>query len=121
MTQKLIDYCITKPGAYIDHPFGPDSTVIKVEKRIFAQFFMLKGTETATFNCDMMTSQFYRHLYPGVVVRGYHCPPTQQPYFNTMPLNGRVPYEMLVEMIEHSYSVVTAKLPKYVQKRLKEN
>lgn len=118
---ELIKYCLTKSGAYIDHPFGPDSTIIKVEKKIFAQFFVLKGKETATFNCDMMTGEFYRHLYPNVVVRGYHCPPVQQPYFNTMPLDGSVPDEILTEMIEHSYSVVTAKLPKYVQKKLKEN
>ena len=27
------------PGAYEDHPFGPESVIIKVEGRIFAQIF----------------------------------------------------------------------------------
>lgn len=65
----------------------------------------------------MMTGQLYRDLYPNVVVRGYHCPPIQQPYFNTFGLNGNVPDERIFEMIEHSYKTVVNKLPKYIQKR----
>lgn len=45
-TEEIISYCLKKNGAYIDHPFGPESTIIKVEKKIFAQFFTLKGTES---------------------------------------------------------------------------
>lgn len=121
-TEEIINYCLKKNGAYIDHPFGPESTIIKVEKKIFAQFFTLKGTESVTFNCDAMTGEFYRSLFPGVVVRGYHCPPVQQPYFNTLPINGEVvPDELILEMADHSYKTVMGKLPKYVQKRLLEN
>lgn len=120
-TEEIINYCLKKNGAYIDHPFGPESTIIKVEKKIFAQFFTLKGIESVTFNCDAMTGEFYRSLFPGVVVRGYHCPPVQQPYFNTLPLNGEVSDELILEMADHSYKTVTGKLPKYVQKRLIEN
>lgn len=117
-TEELIEYCLSKKGAYKDFPFGEDCTVIKVEKRIFAQFFMLKGRESATFNCDAMTGDFYRRLYPGVVVRGYHCPAVQQPYFNTLPLDGSVEASVILEMIDHSYKTVVGKLPKYIQKRL---
>lgn len=115
---QLIAYCLQKPGAYIDHPFGPESTVLKVEKRIFAQCFDLKGQDSATLNCDRMTGQFYRDIFPGVIVRGYHCPPVQQPYFNTFPLDGSVPDDLIFEMVEHSYATVVGKLPKYIQKRL---
>lgn len=120
-TEEIISYCLRKNGAYIDHPFGPEPTVIKVEKKIFAQFFTLKGIESVTFNCDAMTGEFYRSIFPGEVVRGYHCPPVQQPYFNTLPLDGMVPDELILEMADHSYKTVTGKLPKYVQKRLLEN
>lgn len=120
-TEEIINYCLKKNGAYIDHPFGPESTIIKVEKKIFAQLFTLKGIESVTFNCDAMTGEFYRSLFPGVVVRGYHCPPVQQPYFNTLPINGEVTDELILEMADHSYKTVMGKLPKYVQKRLLEN
>lgn len=118
--EELIDFCLKKKGACIDHPFGPDSTILKVEKKIFAQFFKLNGEDKITLNCDMMTGQFYRQLYPGTVVRGYHCPPIQQPYFNTFPINCEIPEEMIYEMIDHSYQTVVGKLPKYVQKRFLE-
>ena len=28
---ELLGYCLSKKGAYIDHPFGPESDIIKVE------------------------------------------------------------------------------------------
>ena len=122
--QQVIDLCLSYKGAYLDHPFGSESTIVKVGKttekpgRIFAQVFVLKGNDTVTLNCESMTGEFYRQLYPGVVVRGYHCPPIQQPYFNTFPLDGKVPDDMIAKMIEHSYQTVVGKLPKYIQKKL---
>lgn len=122
--QQVIDLCLSHKGAYLDYPFGSESTIVKVGKtaekpgRIFAQVFVLKGKDTVTLNCERMTGEFYRQLYPGVVVRGYHCPPVQQPYFNTFPLDGKVPDDMIAEMIEHSYQTVVGKLPKYIQKTL---
>ena len=114
---ELLNYCLSKKGAYVDHPFGPESDIIKVEGKIFAQLFILKGKETATLNCDRMTGDFYRQLFPGVVVRGYHCPAVQQPYFNTFPLDG-IPDELIFEMTDHSYMTVIGKLPKYKQRNL---
>lgn len=123
-SQEIIDYCLCKKGAYLDYPFGPDSTIVKVGKsksrpgRIFAQVFQLRGKDTITLNCTAMAGEFYRQLFPGAVVRGYHCPPVQQPYFNTLSLDGIVPDEVIMEMIEHSYETVVGKLPKYIQKEL---
>ena len=114
---ELLNYCLSKNGAYIDHPFGPESDIIKVEGKIFAQLFVLKGIETATLNCERMTGDFYRQLYPGVIVRGYHCPAVQQPYFNSFPI-GEIPDELIFEMADHSYVTVVGKLPKYKQKKL---
>ena len=125
--QQILDYCLTKSGAYIDHPFGPESTIVKVKAptqgagRIFTQVFTLRDKPKATFYCDRMTGEFYRDIYPGAVVRGWHCPPIQQPYFNTVDLDGRVPDEEILNMIDHSYATVTAKLPKQAQRELKNS
>lgn len=116
---ELLDYCLSKKGAYIDHPFGPESDIIKVEGKIFAQLFVLKGKETVTLKCECMMGDFYRQMYPRVIVRGYHCPPVQQPYFNTFPLES-VPDELIIEMTDHSYATVVDKLPKYKQKKLSD-
>jgi len=124
--QEIVDVCLALPGAYLDYPFGPDVAVCKVKApsmdagRIFAQAFTLKGEPMATFNCDRATGEFYRQLYPGTVTRGYHCPPVQQPYFNTVKLDGAVPDEELLRMIEHAYRIVRGKLPKRNQQEFKE-
>ncbi len=119
--QKAIEYCLDKKGAYEDYPFGLDITIIKVKGKIFAQFFQLDGKDMATFNCDRLTGEFYRQQYPDIVVRGYHCPPVQQPYFNTLPMDNTLSDDVIAEMIEHSYAYVVSKLPKYVQKELTDN
>ena len=117
---EILKYCLTKKGAYEDHPFGEGSTVVKVEKRIFAQLFFLNGVPMLTFNGDAMTGDFYRSTYPDDVKRGYHCPPVQQPYFNTVKLTGSVPHEEIFRMLDGSYKYVVGKLPKKTQKKLEE-
>ena len=128
MTLNEIEaYCLTKPGAYLDWPFNPEFPVIKVKAptqdkgRIFAQPFILRGEPKVTLNCDMMMGDLYRSIYPGAVTRGYHCPPVQQPYFNTIALDGVVPDDVLIEMIEHAYKVVVGKLQKKFQRELMNN
>lgn len=120
----LLDYCLAKPGAYLDYPFGVDVSVVKVKApsqptgRIFAQMATIHGVPSTTLSCDPVTAVTYRQLYPGVVVRGYHCPPVQQPYFNTLPLAGDVPDDDIFELADIAYQVVVAKLPKYRQREL---
>lgn len=119
MTHKeILSYCLTKKGAYQDCPFGDKSVVVKVKKRIFAQLFYLKGEPMFTFNGDALTGDFYRKMYPDDVKRGYHCPSVQQPYFNTVNLNGRVPDEEFFHMIDISYKYVVGKLTKKLQNEL---
>ena len=121
MTHKeLLEHCLLKKGAYIDHPFGYDSDIIKVKKKIFAQKFCLDGIPMITLNGDALRNDFYRKLYPESVKRGYHCPPVQQPYFNTIHLTGNVPADVLMEMIDYSYDYVVNKLTKKLQRELCE-
>ncbi len=114
----ILSYCLQKKGAYEDHPFGDNCTVVKVKKRIFAQLFMLGGEPMLTFNGDIPTGEFYRNLFPDDVKRGYHCPPVQQPYFNTVNLSGSVPDEELLRMIDGSYKYVVSKLTKKAREEL---
>ena len=116
--KRLLEYCLTKTGAYIDHPFGMDSDIIKVKNRIFAQLFFLNNTPMITVNGDPVTNDFYRQMYPEYIKRGYHCPPVQQPYFNTIDLTGNIPESELFVMIDNSYKYVVSKLTKKLQKEL---
>jgi len=121
--QNMIDYCLEKKGAYLDFPFGPECAIIKVKAqsqkkgRVFAQIFNLKGADVATFNCTAEMGLVYRQKYPDKVVRGWHCPPVMQPYFNTVSFNV-VPDDEIYKMADQSYEVVFAKLPKAKQKEI---
>ncbi len=116
--EEIKAYCLSTPGAYLDYPFGEVPACVKVCKRLFAQLYPRREDCKITLNCEVMTGEFFRGLYPGCVVRGYHCPPNQQPYFNTVLLNGAVPDAELKNMIDHSYATVVGKLPKKKQREL---
>lgn len=122
--RQIIDYCLNKAGAYLDYPFNPVVPVVKVKApsmdkgRIFAQPFILRGKPKVTLNCTPASAEYYRHIYDGAVTRGYHCPPIQQPHFNTVDLDSTVPDEEILRMIDHAYAVSVSKLPKYAQREL---
>ena len=127
MTLKEIEnYCLLKSGSFLNFPFGPDVTVIKVKSptqekgRIFAQLLIIRRLPKVTLNCDAIMGEIWRANYPESVTRGYHCPKVQQPYFNTITLDGMLPDDMLIEMIDHSYKAATDKMPKKYRKELEK-
>ena len=107
-------YCLAKTGSYEDRPFGEWPVCYKVRGKIFAQVY----PDKITLKCTAFSGEAFRQAWPGVVVRGYHCPPVQQPYWNTIDLS-RFPEDELPPMIDHAYETVVAKLPKKIQKELK--
>jgi predicted DNA-binding protein (MmcQ/YjbR family) len=115
---EIIGYCLRKKGAYIDFPFGEIPMCIKVANRLFAQIYPRPDDYKITLNCDRAMGEILRSKYPGAVVRGYHCPPRLQPYFNTVYLDGNIPDDELRSMIDHSYTVVVGKLSKKAREEL---
>lgn len=106
-------YCLAKPGAVETYPFGEWPICYKVCGKIFAQLY----PDKLTLKCTAFAGQAFRQAYPGIVVRGYHCPPVQQPYWNTIDL-ALFPREELPMMIDHAYETVVGSLPKKAQKEL---
>ncbi len=121
---EIVAYCMKKPSAYPDYPFTPFFPVIKVKApsqktgRIFAQPFLLRNEPKVTLNCTPASAAYYREAYPGAVVRGWHCPPVMQPHFNTVSLDGSVPDDVILRMIDHAYETVVSKYPKYIRDEL---
>lgn len=117
--EEIIQYCCNKNRAYIDYPFGDIPICIKINKKIFAQIYPLKNDYKITLKCDAVLGDFYRQHYPGVVVRGYHCPPVQQPYWNTVYIDKISENELLI-MIDQAYDTVIKSFSKKVQRLLTE-
>ena len=118
--QDIKNYCLGKPGAYEDCPFGDVRICYKLNGKIFAQLYPYEYDYKITLKCTADTGQFYRMAYPGEVVRGYHCPPVQQPYWNTIYLND-FPKEELLNMTDHAYETVFHGFGKKIQKQITEN
>lgn len=112
--EELIQYCCKKKKAYIDYPFGKEPICIKVNKKIFAEIYPQKNNYKITLKCEPILAEFFRSQYPNVVVRGYHCPPVQQPYRNTVWVN-KIDVDVLFSMIDHSYDQVIKSFSKKVQ------
>ena len=118
--EEIKKYCLSKRGAYEDYPFGNIPIVYKLNNKIFAQIYPDKNDFKITLKCTADAGQFYRTLYPEKVVRGYHCPPVQQPYWNTIYLDD-FPDDELLNMIDEAYVAVFNSFSKKIQKQMSEN
>lgn len=115
--EALIQYCYSKGKAYIDYPFGKEPVCIKINGKIFAEVYPKESNYKITLKCEPMLADFFRGQYPDIVVRGYHCPPAQQPHRNTVWVN-EIDDWVLYGMIDHSYEQVIKSFPKKVQRQL---
>ena len=114
---KIHDYCMKKACVYETRPFGEYPICYRVAGKIFAQLTPKEGRFMLTLKTDPIVATIYRSTYPGVVVRGYHCPPVQQPYWNTIDLN-EFDEALLWQMLDEAYEEVIKKLPKKDRERL---
>lgn len=117
--EEIKNYCKGKLYATEEFPFGDVPICYKLNGKIFAQLYPYEHDYKITLKCTVDAGQFYRAVYPQKVVRGYHCPPVQQPYWNTVYLDD-FPDDELLNMIDLAYETVLSKLSKKEQKRIRE-
>ena len=110
---EILALCLKKPGAEETLPFGPWPICYKVRGKIFAQVY----PDKVTLKCTAFSGEALRQAYPEIVVRGYHCPPVQQPYWNTIYLADFLEDE-LYHMIDLAYDTVLNSFSKKVQKEI---
>lgn len=118
--QEIESYCQSKPMAAEEYPFGDIPICYKLNGKIFAQIYSNENDYKITLKCTADIGQFYRTVYPGKVVRGYHCPPVQQPYWNTVHVSD-FPDDELLNMIDHAYDAVLKSFSKKIQMQISEN
>src|SRR5690606_15960752 len=115
--EEIRDYCIVKPGATEETPFGPDTLVLKVGNKVF-WLVGLDQVDALSFNvkCDPEYALELRDEYPATVIPGYHM---NKKHWNTIYCNRQLPDEKLRSLIDHSYELVFASLPKAVKENVK--
>ena len=101
-------YCLTKPNVTEGTPFGPDTLVFKVSGKMFALASLDAIPPRVNLKCDPERALDLRDRYEEVQP-GYHM---NKKHWNTVELGGGIPDAELREMIDHSYDLVVARLPK---------
>ena len=102
------EYCLTKPGASEETPFGPDFLVFKVGGKMFALAALEEVPSTVNLKCDPDLALDLRDRYEQVGP-GYHM---NKKHWNTVEIESGIPDIELRKMIDHSYKLVVEKLPK---------
>jgi predicted DNA-binding protein (MmcQ/YjbR family) len=97
-----------------DYPFGEGVAVFKVGGRMFALVSLEGDPGYVNLKCDPALALDLRARYPAVRP-GYH---QDKRHWNTVDLDGSIDDEELREMIDHSYALVVAGLPRAQRDRL---
>ena len=106
------------PAACAENPFGPDCLCIRIGPHGPIFLNLMPCNSWASFRCEPQMGMVWRNAFPGTVRRGWHCPPAQQPYNNTVTLDDSVPDEVLTAMLEHSYARALRTLTKEKRRQL---
>ncbi|MBP2412985.1 putative DNA-binding protein (MmcQ/YjbR family) [Arthrobacter stackebrandtii] len=114
---------LAMPGAYEDYPFGPETSVFKVKAPASGgserpgKVFALGNLEILplgiSLKCDPELAPALRAANPGITP-GYHL---NKRHWNTVDTSA-VEEEMVLEMLEDSYDLVVAGLPRKQQEAL---
>ena len=102
-------YCLAKPGAWEDEPWGGDH-VAKVSDKIFA-FLGSADSTTIGLKCGRSAedAREWRDQYPDDVTLSAYI---GRYGWNTFVVGGAVPGDELREAIDASYDDVVSRLPK---------
>lgn len=104
---------LAKPGAEETTPFGPDVLVYKVGGKMFGLTAPEEFPSRINLKCDPERSIGLREEYEAIIP-GYHM---NKRHWNTLILDGSLPASLVRELIDHSYDLVVASLPKKWRER----
>jgi predicted DNA-binding protein (MmcQ/YjbR family) len=102
--ETLRDYCLAKAETEEAFPFGPDTIVFKVNRKIYLLANLEKHPLQFNVKCDPEEAIHLRDRYPRSVLPGYHM---NKKHWNTIVCTGEVPLAKLFAMIDESYQLVT--------------
>jgi len=112
--ESLRSYLKEKAHVTEETPFGPQALVFKVAGKMFATVGWDADPLRVTLKCPPEKAEVLRELY-AAIGPGYYM---DKRHWNTVQLDGSIPKELVLEMIDESYTLVVRGLPKRTQKEL---
>lgn len=104
-TNPLRAAALSLPGAWEDHPFGPDACTVKVGPKIFA--FLSDEPSRLTVKVDPDRGEALRGAYPGVVTTAAYL---SRRHWVAVALDGTVDPDEVDDLLQRSYDLVLAGL-----------
>lgn len=113
--QELRAFCLSFNAAVEDFPFNPETSVFKVLGKLFALTNLDARLLTVNLKCDPEDAIRLRGEHPGLIIPGWHM---NKRHWNTVTVDGDLPDPLVRELIEDSYDLVVAGLPRTERLRL---
>ncbi|MEV5958394.1 MmcQ/YjbR family DNA-binding protein [Streptomyces sp. NPDC051987] len=112
---QLRAFCLSFNAAEEVFPFSPDISVFKVLGRMFALSWIDAEPLKVNLKCDPEDAIRLRGEHEGLIAPGYHM---NKRHWNTVTVDGALPERLVRELIEDSYDLVVAGLPRAQRLRL---
>ncbi|GGV57709.1 MmcQ/YjbR family DNA-binding protein [Streptomyces griseoloalbus] len=113
--RQLRALCLSFNAAVEDFPFDPRTSVFKVRGKLFALTNLDARPLTVNLKCEPEDAIRLRAEHPGLIVPGYHM---NKRHWNTVTVDGGLPDRLVRELVEDSYDLVVAGLPRADRLRL---
>ncbi|GAA0656878.1 MmcQ/YjbR family DNA-binding protein [Streptomyces thermocarboxydovorans] len=118
---ELRALCLSFNGAVEDFPFNPETSVFKVRGKMFALTNLDARPLKVNLKCDPEDALRLRTEYAGLILPGWHM---NKRHWNTVVAGGAdnaggsLPDALVRELVEDSYDLVVAGLPRAERLRL---
>ncbi|WP_313112954.1 MmcQ/YjbR family DNA-binding protein [Aequorivita sediminis] len=113
--EEFRDYCLSKIGVTESFPFDDKVLVFKVMGKIFALTGIDSIPTTVNLKCNPERALELREEYDSLIVPGYHM---NKKHWNTVEIEGNLPRDLIIELIDQSYNLVVKGLTKKLQAEL---
>jgi predicted DNA-binding protein (MmcQ/YjbR family) len=113
--RALRKLCLGFPGASETFPFGPEHSVFKVEGKLFAISALAASPLKVSLKCEPDLAEQLRAAWPDAIAPGYHL---NKRHWNTVTLDGSLTDAMVRDMVEDSYDLIVAAMPRATRERL---
>jgi predicted DNA-binding protein (MmcQ/YjbR family) len=100
---ELRRHCLSLPGASEDFPFRPETSVFRVNKKIFAISPLEEEPLTVSVKADPELAASLRVSYDAIVP-GYHL---NKRHWLTVTLGADAPDDLIKTLIEDSHELVS--------------
>ncbi|MDQ1038735.1 putative DNA-binding protein (MmcQ/YjbR family) [Streptomyces sp. V3I8] len=113
--QELRTLCLSFDAAVEEFPFTPETSVFKVLGKMFALSSLETRPLKVNLKCDPEDAVRLRGEHEGLIAPGWHM---NKRHWNTVTADGALPDRLVRELVEDSYDLVVAKLPRAERLRL---